>query len=163
MSGGKPEGQVQNNARKETSLRDAEQKAKCIEAVGAGRKCGGSRYDAPCHHDPGDPQPHTNPMEDEIGGHLEQEVAQKENAAAEAEYGGRQTNRLVHTECGEPHIDAVEKADEVQQHHERKNAPTYLAYNPDFQAGGHGFQTDQAIVRRLLAVAEISAQTASVT
>jgi len=80
-----------------------------------------------------------------------------------AEHGGRETNGLVHGKGGEPDVDAVEKADEIQQHHERKNAPTYLAYNPDFQAGGHGFQTDQAIVRRLLAVAEISAQTASVT
>src|SRR5664280_3822683 len=76
-------------------------------------------------------------VENEVRRHLEQEIAEKEDAGAEAEYGRRETQVLVHSQRREANVDAVDEGNEVEQHHEGNDAQGDLAQRARFQLGTH--------------------------
>src|ERR1700743_1706744 len=58
-----------------------------------------------------------------IARHLEEQIADEEDAGAPAEDLRGETQILVHRQRSEANIDAVEKADGVERHHERDQPP----------------------------------------
>ena len=68
----------------------------------------------------------------QIGRHLEDQIADKEDAAAEAEHLCREAEILVHGQGGEADIHAVDVIDHVQHHRERDQAPRAFGENPLF-------------------------------
>jgi hypothetical protein len=98
---------------------------------------GGARYlrdegeragdDAPADHDAGDPDPRTDPLEEQVGRHLEQEVGDEEQPGAEPERRLVEPERLVHMQLGEADIDAIEIGNEVTQDQKWNQAPHHLA------------------------------------
>jgi hypothetical protein len=63
------------------------------------------------------------PLEQDRGGYLEQEIADKEHARGETKDGGRKSEVLVHGERCEAYIRPVNKIHDVKQHHERDQPP----------------------------------------
>src|ERR1019366_5629742 len=84
-----------------------------------GDECHGARQDSPAQHDTGDPFAGAESFEQQVGGHLEDEIRDEEDAGAEAERGLRQAKILVHRECGKAHIYPVQIGDEVADDEER--------------------------------------------
>jgi hypothetical protein len=62
----------------------------------------------------------------DVAGHLEEEVADEEQAGAQAEHGFREAQVLRHLQLGKADVDAVEVGDHVAQHQERHDAPEHL-------------------------------------
>ena len=62
-----------------------------------------------------------------FGGHLEQRVAEEEDAGAKTEDRGREAQILVHGEGGEAGIHPVDEIDHKEQHHERDQPPGAFA------------------------------------
>jgi hypothetical protein len=101
--------------------------------VGDGRdECHGARQDPPAQHDPGDPFAGAESFEQQVGWHLEDEIRDEEDAGAETERGLRQTEILVHRECGETHVYAVQIRDEVADDEERYDPPGDFGDSADF-------------------------------
>src|SRR5215475_8654689 len=71
-----------------------------------------ARNQAPGHHYAGDPAPRADPFEDQIARHLQYEIAPKERPGAEPKNIRAQPEILVHRQCCEPDVYAVEIADE---------------------------------------------------
>jgi hypothetical protein len=80
----------------------------------------------PGDHDPGDPDPVTDPVQDHVRGHLEQEVANEEQACAEAVDRVAELQLLRHLTFGEADVHPVQVGDHVAKHHERHEAPEHL-------------------------------------
>ena len=85
VAGRKPVAQVQDDPWEKAGFGSAEQEAQDIETHRPLNKRHGARDDPPGEHDPGNPYPRTDAMQDEIRRHLEQEIADEENAGAETE------------------------------------------------------------------------------
>jgi hypothetical protein len=83
--------------------------------------------------DPRDPPAGAELLEEQVAGHLEQEVRQEENAGAESEYRCREVQLLDHLERGESQVDPVEKGNEIADHQERHDAQRHPAHRPRFQ------------------------------
>src|SRR6185437_17082044 len=137
MPGRKPEREVEQNAREKAGLRHTQQKAHGIKAIWAHDKSRPGGYQTPCDDNARNPDPGPNPIEDHIGRHLEEDVANEKDATAEAEFRRRKPNCLVHAEGGKADIDAVKKTDEVEQHGERENSPAQLAHHVSLKIQGH--------------------------
>jgi hypothetical protein len=139
--GGEPQGQIENNTGKEACLGRAKQHADQVEAVlvaepGDAGDGGGERHHArdnsPTQHDTGDPFARAESFEQEVGGHLEDEICDEEDARAEAERGLRQAKVLVHRERGKAHIHPVQIGDEVADDQERHQSLGDLRDGADF-------------------------------
>ena len=138
---GIPEREVEDDAGEEARLGRAQQHADQIEGVlvahpgGAGdvrNERHGARENAPAQHDAGDPFARAEPLEQQVGWHLEDEIGDEEDAGAEAERGLRQAEVGVHRQRGEADIDAVQIGDEVAEHQEGDEPPRDLRDRPDF-------------------------------
>ena len=64
-----------------------------------------------------------NAIEQQIGGHLEQEIGEEEHAGAEAEHRLADAEIGVHRQLGEADVDAVEIGDEVADDEKRYESP----------------------------------------
>src|ERR1700737_194412 len=145
-----PIGQIENDARKETGFRHAEQKAHCVEAPDPAddrHQCGD---DTPGHHDPRDPAAGAEFFERQIARHLEDEIADEEDAGAPCEHRRREFQLGIHGQRGEAEIDAIEIGKEIRQHQERNQPPRDRADRRGFEfalsgagrgygGGGHQF------------------------
>jgi hypothetical protein len=69
----------------------------------------------PADHDARDPDARPEPGKSEITRDLEQDVADEEDAGAEAEHLRREAEIFVHGEAGEANIDAVEEIHRVAE------------------------------------------------
>jgi hypothetical protein len=72
-----------------------------------------------------------------IGGNLEQEVANEEQSRAQPKSGFTQTKCLVHVQLGEADIDAIEIGYEIAQDQER-NEPRHHLADDTFLDVSHG-------------------------
>src|SRR5260370_8068949 len=106
LARGEPVGEVKDDAREKSGFRDAEQKAQQVEAFGAARQHHRHRDDTPRNHDSADPDTRADPPQHEIAGYLEYEIADEEDAGAEAEGGGAQPELAVHLERAETNAHA---------------------------------------------------------
>ncbi len=69
-----PVGQIQHHAREEACLGDAQQHARGHERPHVGDEHRRHRDQAPADHDPRDPAPRADPLENQVAGNLEQAV-----------------------------------------------------------------------------------------
>src|SRR5216684_1146441 len=95
------------------------------------------RDDTPRNHDSADPDTRADPPQHEIAGYLEYEIADEEDAGAEAEGGGAQPELAVHLERGETDVDAVEVGDDVEYEEEGNQLPSHAGVRGIF--GGEVF------------------------
>ena len=87
MRGRDPVGEIEDHAREETGLGDAKQHAEQVEARHATGEHHRHRDHTPADHDSRDPAARSHAFEDQVARHLEQAVAQEEQAGAEPEGG----------------------------------------------------------------------------
>ena len=131
----KPVGEIEHDARKESGFGDAQEKAQDVEARRPLHEGAGGRDRAPDDEDREHPAPRAEAHEHQIGGHLEQRIADEEDAGAEAEDGRREAEIGVHRQRREADIHPVDEADEIEQPDERDQPP--LAFGEDLVFGGH--------------------------
>jgi hypothetical protein len=65
-------------------------------------------------------------MQDDVAGHFEQKVTEKENARADAVDGFGKAQIVEHLQLGEAHIHAVEICAEIAQHQKGNEATSDL-------------------------------------
>src|SRR5205085_6794896 len=91
-----PQGQIEDDSRKEPGLGRAKQHAQQVEAVlgaepggasDAGNECHSPREDAPAQHDARDPFASTETFQQQVRWNLENEIGDKKDAGAETECG----------------------------------------------------------------------------
>ncbi len=139
MPVGKPVGEIEDDAGKEPGLGDAQQKPHGGEAPRPDAEGGEAREQAPGQHDPRDPQPRADFLEDDVARHLEDDIAPEEGARRHAVDGGIEPQLLVHGEGGKADIDAVEITQEICEERDRQDAPIDLAHGLVFERVGHRF------------------------
>src|SRR5205814_8157771 len=88
---------------------------------------GRSRQQSPADGDARDPATRADAREDDVAGHLEERVAEKENARAESIRGRAEAKILVHLQRREAHVHAVDEAHDVQREQEGQQSAAYLA------------------------------------
>jgi hypothetical protein len=82
------------------------------------------RQHAPRQHDSREPPARAEAAQCEIALHFEQYIAEEEDARTGAGDGRRKAELLVHRECGEAQVDAIQISREItQQHQQRQNVP----------------------------------------
>ena len=121
-----PVAEVIDDAGQEAGFGDAEQEAQHVEARSAPHEHHRDRQDAPRDHDARDPAARADAHEDQVARHLEQRVADEEDAGAEAVDGGAEAEVGVHLQRREADVDAVEPGDDVEQQQERQEPPPDL-------------------------------------
>ena len=102
-------------------------KAQGVEARFAGDEGHGDRDQAPADHDAGDPDARAKSGKRQVARNLEEDVARKEDAGAEAEHLRRETEVLVHGKRGKADIDAVKEIDRVAEDEKWDQAPARLS------------------------------------
>jgi hypothetical protein len=70
-----------------------------------------------------DPGTRPKSFQGQITWHLEEEVADKEDACTEAVSLGIDAYRLVHLQCGKADVDPIDVADEIRKQQERHQTP----------------------------------------
>ena len=80
-------------------------------------------------------------MQQQIARHFEHHVADKEDAAREAEHGGAEAERLVHVERRETDVDAVKIVEEHHREEQGHEPPVYLSHGCCFVERGHAVST----------------------
>ena len=74
------------------------------------------------------------PLQRQVARHFQQEVADEEDAGAQAVGLRVDADRLVHLQRGEADIDPVDVADQVGQQQERHQPPEHPPHRRGFQA-----------------------------
>ena len=126
LARGKPLREVIDDAREEAGLGRAKQKAHHVETGGALHEHHARRHEAPRDHDARDPQPRADAGEDDVARHLEQRVADEEDAGAEPVGRRREIERGVHLQRREADVDAIEIGDDVEQEQEGHEPAAHL-------------------------------------
>ena len=80
--------------------------------------------DTPADHDPGNPDPRPDLLEDHIAGDLEQEVADEEDAGAEAVDRIAEVEVDSHPQLGEADVDSVQVGRDVAEEQQGDQAPS---------------------------------------
>ncbi len=130
-----PQGEHEQDAGEEPRLRHPEQEAQPIEhgrAVGEPEQ---HRHQPPGEHDPREPDSRPDPLQEDVGGHLEQEIAQEEQGGAEAVGGLAEAERAHHLQLGVGDVLPVDIGHEVHEPEQRH------------QPQGHGTDRVPAEVR----------------
>ncbi len=110
-----PIGQVQDDAGEEARLGRAQQEAQQVEAGDAGAEHQRRRDQAPGHHDAGDPDARAHARHQQVGRHLEQEIADEEDPGAGAVHGVAEAQVGQHLQLGEADVDTVQVGHHVAQ------------------------------------------------
>src|SRR5262249_23538496 len=105
----------------------------------------GGRQQTPRDHDPGDPEPCSEPLERQIARHFKDKITKEEDAGAPAEHCRSETEIVVHLQCGEADIDAIKVAEKVAERDERHDPPADLTDNSRFHASPPGCRSDRAL------------------
>ena len=127
-------GQVENDPREEASLGHAEQKAHPVERPFAFDPHHRRGKNPPGNHDPCDPGPRAEFLQQEVAGDLEQKIADEEYARAGAESHIAQREVLEHLEFRKPHIHPVEVGEDVAEEEKGKQPPVDLGVGLGFEA-----------------------------
>ncbi|MNZ87247.1 hypothetical protein D3C78_1060980 [compost metagenome] len=121
--GGEPVGEVENDAGEEAGLGHPQQEAGEDQLVGRGDEGGADGHQAPEHHDPREGGAGADALQVEVARYLEEDVAEVEDAGAEAVGGVGQGNVLGHAQLGEGQVQAVDGVDDVGEHQEGHQPP----------------------------------------
>ncbi len=115
-----PIGEIEDDAGEEAGFGDTEQEAHDVEARLPADQGHGGGDDPPAHHDARDPDARAESLQREIARHLEQEIADEEDAGAGSEHRRREAEILVHGERGEADIHPVEEIHRVAKDEKRE-------------------------------------------
>src|SRR5260370_16742129 len=107
---GEPVAEIEDDSREEAGLREAEKEPEDIEANRASGEGHRDRDQTPGNHDPADPETRSDMVQDDAGGHFEGEVAEEEDARAEAEHPRRHSYILFHDHGADPYSHPIEQA-----------------------------------------------------
>ena len=153
-----PEGQVQDDAGEEAGLEGAEQEAQHVELHRRGHEHHARGDDAPAEHDSQQRLARADLLEHQIAGHFEEEVADEEDAGAQAVDGVAEGQRLLHLQLRVADVDAVEVGDEVADDQQRHDAPADLRKHrlvarrvrpaACHRVGGDGARARRCLLRR---------------
>src|SRR5581483_9417791 len=123
-----PMGQIHDHARKEARLRQPQQKPGKIE-LDRRLHCGSeSRHDSPGDQDAANPFARTPTLHQQRAWNLQQEIAPKEKAHAEAnDRAVKARKSLGHRQFGNRHVGPVYIGDYVTKEEQRQQPPVGLA------------------------------------
>jgi len=127
---GEPVGQIQNDARIEAGFEYAEQKSQRVKRRRRLHEHRRNRCQAPADRDAHDGLPGADPLQQQVAWHLEEEVAEKENAGAEAIDRLAPFQIVEHRELDEADVDTIDPCQHPQQHQEGDKALKNLAIYP---------------------------------
>ncbi|MOA25544.1 hypothetical protein D3C78_1462750 [compost metagenome] len=86
--------------------------------------------DAPGEHDAGQPDTCADFLQQHVGGHLEQRVADEEQACAQSVGGSADTQVMFHVRAHETDIDPVDVVEDEHDHEKREHMSLYFAHGP---------------------------------
>ena len=135
--GGIPLAHVVDRARDEARFGQPEQKAHHVELRGRADEDRRAGEQAPRHHDARDPAARAHLVQDHVARHFEQEIAEKEDARAEAVDGIAELQVARHLQLGEADVDAIEVGKEKAEHQDRQDAHGYFPEEGVFVDGLH--------------------------
>src|SRR5262249_49789419 len=92
----------------------------------------GGRHQAPADHNAANPAARSDPFEDQIARHLEDEITPEKGAGAESKDIRAEPELLVHGQRRKPDIHAIEITDEVKHKAERQEPQIDLAHGLPF-------------------------------
>ncbi len=136
--GAVPARQVPDHAGREAGLEHAEQEAHRVEHRHVAHEQHAGRGDAPQAQDPAEGAARTDPRQQQVAGHLEQHVADEEDAGAHPVGGIRQRQVLLHLQLREADVDAVQVGEQVAEQQERQQPQVDLR----IERGRAGVETD---------------------
>jgi hypothetical protein len=122
-----PVGEVQDDAGEEARLGRAQQEADHVERHRRAHEHGGRREHAPGDHDAGDPAARAHAVQHHVAGHLEEKVADEEDARAQPVHRLAELQVALHLQLGEADVHAVEVGHDVAQEQQRDQPPADLA------------------------------------
>ena len=137
-----PQRQVVQHPRREARLHRADDEAQRVELPLGGDEHHGRRREPPRDHDACDPAPCADAVQQQVAGHLEDHVADHEQAGAESVGRVAQGQRALQLELREADVDAVEEREQVADHDQRHESPGDFAdqrvmlEQPDVGFGG---------------------------
>ena len=121
-----PVGEVQDDAGEEAGLEGAEQEAQHVELRRRLHEHHAGGDDAPADHDAQQRLARADLLQHQVARHLEQEVADEEDAGAQAVDRVAEGQRLLHLQLRVADVDAVEVGDDVADDQQRHDAPADL-------------------------------------
>jgi hypothetical protein len=131
-----PVGEIQHHAGEEARLGDPEHDARDVERRDAGHEHRRHRHESPDDHDPGDPQPRPDALEQQVARDLEQAVAEEEEPGADAVRGVAQMQVALQRRGGEPDVHAVDVGDDVADEREGDEPPCDAGQDAWLVGGG---------------------------
>src|SRR2546423_121809 len=109
-----PVGQVDDHSRQEPGFGGAHQETHPIKLSRRVNESHQHGYDSPGNHDAGDPAPCTPSLHDQRTRNFQQEVSKKENASAEANYTGAETEVSRHLQSRRSNVHSIQKSNHVE-------------------------------------------------
>jgi hypothetical protein len=122
-----PVREIENDTREEPRLGDPQKEPENVERRLAPDEHRARGDEPPEDHDARDPDPGPHPLEDEVRGDLEQEVADEEHAGADSIHGIAEAEILLHLELREPDVHPIEVREDVAEEERGKKAPGDLS------------------------------------
>ncbi len=123
---GEPVGEVQDDAGEEARLGHAQQEAQHIEGGFIVGKHHRGRHQAPGDHDAAHPDARANAVHDQIAGHFQQRITDKEHAGTKRKGSVADAGIGLEGHLGKAHIGPVQKGHDVHQQQEGQQAPGNL-------------------------------------
>src|SRR5215471_18404345 len=94
----------------------------------AGQGC----QDSPRNQDPRNPDASSDLVQQEIARDLEKAITKEEHSGCESELLAGHRQLLIHSQRGEPDVDAVHERDDIKEEEERKEAELILSERQPF-------------------------------
>src|SRR5205807_8742769 len=119
----RPQGQIKQDARKETGFAGAQQKSQNVEVpIGRDERCQRAA-DAPYYHDAKQRFSYADFLEDQVARDLQKNVTEIKDAGAETVDRFGEPQILHELQLGKADIGPIDEGDQVAQHQERNDAP----------------------------------------
>jgi hypothetical protein len=115
--------EVDDDAGEETGFGDAEQKPHNVELHRRTDKCRASRNQAPSDENSREPFARAPSFDEECTGNFQREIAEEEDADAQAEDFVGELQVAGHAQLGEADIGPVEISHQIKKDHQRHDAP----------------------------------------
>src|SRR5438552_3154580 len=122
-----PVGQIDDHSRQEPCFGGAHQETHPIELSRRVNESHQHGYDSPGNHDASDPAPGTPSLYDQCARNFQQEVPKKENAGAEANHTGAETQVSRHLQSRRSNVHSIQKSNHVEHKQKREKSPRNAA------------------------------------
>ena len=137
--------EVDDDARKETGFGDTEEKPHNVELHGRPDKCRAGRDQAPGDQNPREPFARAPAFDEQRAGNFQREIAEEEDADAQAEDFVGELQVAGHAQLREADIGPVEISHQINEDHQRHDAPGDFAPQ---QGGPGGIEGHRGAPRR---------------